>query len=164
MSLTQHRPSPSTVQFTYSLQPRPSTSIPSISTIADLFASFVQSTFILLLAQCSTIRFDTNRVFGPVLRYLRHLVPYNDLRLVHTSTTSTWHVTHVTPLGIISILCLAFFLFFSKATPIGISSCRVMSNSRGVVFDYAVVGCTSHYEDEISFVESFAIYSRFTNR
>jgi hypothetical protein len=116
MSLREHRSSPSTVQFTYSLQPRSPTSLPTVSTVVDVITSLLQSLLCLLLVQWSAIHLDTNRIFGPVLRYIRLLLPYNDIRIVYL-THKTWEFT---PLGIICILFLAVFLFFSKSTPIGI--------------------------------------------
>jgi hypothetical protein len=113
MSLIEHRSSPSTVEFKYSLQV-PSTSVPSITTLADLVTSLLQSTLFFVLAQWSTIHLDTNQVFGPILRYLRHLVPHNDIRIV--SQGEGWELT---PLGAFCVLSFAIFLFFSKSTPIG---------------------------------------------
>ena len=115
MSLKEHRSSPSTVQFTYSLQPGSSNSLLTVSTIIDIITSLLQSTLCLLLIQWSTIHLDTNRILGPLLRYLRHLLPYNDIRIVHI-TSKSWELP---PLGIVCILALALFLFFSKSTPIG---------------------------------------------
>jgi hypothetical protein len=115
MSLREHRSSPSTVQFTYSLQVHSPTSFPTVSTIVDLITALIQSTICLLLAQWATIHLDTNRIFGPVLRYLRHLLPNDDIRMIHL-TEEAWKLT---PLGVVCILLLTVFLFFSKSTPIG---------------------------------------------
>src|SRR5262245_51798283 len=113
--LSEHRFSPSTVEFTYSLQPRPSTLLPTVSNIVDLITSLVQSTFILLVTQWSTTRLDSNRIVGGVLRYVRHLLPYNDIRIVQTVRTP-WEIT---PWGMMAISCLGLFLFFSKSVPLG---------------------------------------------
>src|SRR5579871_3651917 len=115
MSLTEHRSSPSTVQFIYSLQPRASTSLPNVPSIIDFITSLVQSTLILLFAQLSTNHFRNNRIISPILRYLRYLLPYNDIRILKVSFNH-WKIT---PMGIIGIICLAIFLFFNKRTPIG---------------------------------------------
>ena len=115
MSLTEHRSSPSTVQFIYSLQPRASTSLPNVPSIIDFITSLVQSTLILLFAQLSTNHFRNNRIISPILRYLRYLLPYNDIRILKVSFNH-WEIT---PMGIIGIICLAIFLFFNKRTPIG---------------------------------------------
>src|SRR5579859_2500656 len=115
MSLTEHRSSPSTVQFTYSLQSPTSSSLPSPSTIIDIITSLVKASLFFLFAQWATVHLDTNRVFGPILRYLRHLLPQNDIRIV-LSENNAWELT---PLGAGCILSLALFLFFSKSTPIG---------------------------------------------
>ena len=115
MSLREHRSSPSTVQFTYSLQPSSPDSPLTVSTIIDIASSVVQSTLCLLLVQWSAIHLDTNRILGPVLRYLRHLLPYNDIGIVHI-TSKSWELS---PLGLICILAVALFLFFSKPTPTG---------------------------------------------
>ena len=115
MSLKEYRSSPLTVQFTYSQQPFSSNSLPTVSIIIDIITSLLQSTLCLLLVQWSTIHLDTNRILGPVLRYLRHLLPYNDIRIVHI-TSKSWEFP---PLGVICIMALALFLFFSKSTPIG---------------------------------------------
>lgn len=106
MSLTEHHSSPSTVQFTYSLQPRSSPSLPSVTSIVDFVTSLVQSALILVLAQWSTTHFHTNRIIGPILRYLRYLLPYNDIRILRP-VDGQWEIT---PLGIMGIVCLAFFL------------------------------------------------------
>ena len=115
MSLREYRSSPSTVQFTYSVQPRPSSSLPNVSCTVDLLSSILKSTLILSLAQWSTTHFHNNKILGPILRYIWHLIPYTDIRILNTSK-SLWEIT---PWGIIAILCFALFLFFSKSTPIG---------------------------------------------
>jgi len=158
MSLREHRSSPSTVQFTYSLQAQSSTSLPTVSTIVDLITSLLQSTLCLLFAQWSTIHLDTNRIFGPVLRYLRHLPPSNDIRMIKL-TDKSWELT---PLGAVSILFLAVFLFFSKSTPIGYSP-WIKTNSRGVVLDHPFVGSTNYDTNAISISESLAVYSCLAN-
>jgi len=159
MSLREHRSSPSTVQFTYSLQPCPPTSLPTVSTVVDVITSLLQSLLCLLLVQWSTIHFNTNRIFGPVLRYLRLLLPYNDIRIVHL-THKTWEFT---PLGLISILFLAVFLFFSKSTPIGILF-NIQAHSRWIILNYPLVRCTDYDTYAISISKSVAIYSSLTNR
>jgi hypothetical protein len=117
MPLTVHRPSPSTVQFTYSPQPHSTGSLPTVSVIIGIVTSLLQSTLVLVISQWCTIHLDTNRVLGPLLRYLRYLLPYNDIRILRCSSKS-WELT---PLGAVCILFLAAFLFFSESTPIGTS-------------------------------------------
>lgn len=158
MSLREHRSSPSTVQFTYSLQVHSPTSSPTVSTIVDLITALIQSTICLLLAQWATIHLDTNRIFGPVLRYLRHLLPNNDIRMIHL-TGEAWKLT---PLGVVCILLLAVFLFFSKSTPIGYSPLN-KTNSRGIILDYPVIRSTDYDTDAIPISESLAIHSCLTN-
>ena len=158
MSLREHRSSPSTVQFTYSLQPHSPTSLPTVSTIVDLITSLLQSTISLLLAQWATIHLDTNRIFGPILRYLRHLLPNNDIRMIHL-TGKTWELT---PLGGVCILILAVFLFFSKSTPIGYSPLN-KTDSRGIIFDYPVPGSTNHDTYAVPISKSLPVHSCLAN-
>lgn len=115
MSLTEHRWSPSTVKFTYSPQPRPPLTIPTVSTIIDFINSIFQSSIVLIVVQWSAIHFESNRIFGPILRYLRHLLPYNDIRILDTGGKAF----HITPYGGLCIVCLAMFLFLSKSMPMG---------------------------------------------
>ena len=158
MSLREHRSSPSTVQFTYSLQAHSPTSLATVSTIVDLITSLLQSTVYLLLAQWATIYLDTNRIFGPVLRYLRHLLPNSDIRMIHL-TGNMWELT---PLGGVSILFLAVFLFFSKSTPIGYSPLN-KTDSRGIIFDYSVVRSTDYDTYAVSISKSLTIHSCLAN-
>ena len=115
MSLTEHRSSPSTVQFTYSLQVDSSRSLLTVSTVFDLVTCLVQSTIGLLLVQWAKVHLNTNRIFGPVLRYLRHLLPDDDIRMIHL-TGKIWELT---PVDVVCIVFFAVFLLFSKSTPIG---------------------------------------------
>jgi hypothetical protein len=158
MSLREHRSSPSTVQFTYSLQAHSPTSLPPVSTIVDLITCLLQSTICLLLAQWATIHLDTNRIFGPVLRYIRHLLPSTDIRMIHL-TGKTWELT---PLGVVCILILAVFLFFSKSTPIGYSLLN-KTDSRGIILDYPVVGSTNDDTYAIPFSQSFPVHPCLPN-
>ena|ERR1700737_5020077 len=157
MSLTEHRSSPSTVQFTYSLQPRPSTtSLPSLTTLVDILASLLQSALFFLLGQWATIHLDTNQVFGPVLRYLRHLLPQKDIRILHNQD-NLWELT---PFGAVCIVSLAFFLFFSKSTPTG-SPAIYSLISRRILLDDSLIGCTDYNAHAVSISKSFAIYTSF---
>jgi hypothetical protein len=158
MSLTEHRSSPSTVQFTYSLQPCSPTSLPTLSTIIDIITSLFQSALSLFLAQWSTIHFQTNKIFGPILCYLRHLLPYNDIRIIHF-TGKTWQLT---PLGAGCIFFLAVFLFFSKSTPIGILYFDD-TNDRGITLDHPFIGCANYDTYAISISQSFEVYSSLGN-
>ena len=159
MSLVEHRSSPSTVQFIYSPQPRSTNPLRNISTVVDFITSLFQSSLIVLLVQWSTNHFRTNRIIGPLLQYLRYLLPYNDIRILKTSDNK-WEIT---PLGIIAIICLAIFLSFSKRMPIGSLSFYVTDN-RGIVLDYEEFRSTDHDAYAVSISESFTIYSRITNR
>ena len=158
MPLREHRSSPSTVQFTYSLQTHSPTSLPTVSTIVDLITSLLQSIICLFLAQWATIRLDTNRIFGSLLRYLRHLIPNNDIRMIHL-TGKAWELT---PLGVVCILLLTVFLFFSKSTPLGYSPLN-KTDSRGIILDYPVVGSTNYDTYAIPISESLAIHSSLAN-
>lgn len=154
MSLLEHRSSPSTVQFTYSPQPRASSSVPSISIFVEVFSVALKSTICLLLVQWSTFHLDTNKIFGPVLRYMRHILPYNDFRIVHW-TGKTWSLT---PLGATSILLLAIFLFFSKSEPIGIPLSDG-ADRRRILPDHSLVGSTDDDSHALPVSKSLQIYT-----
>ena len=145
MSLREQRSSPSTIEFRYSLSPTHSPSLLNVSTVIDGVASVLKSALYLLIAQWSAAHLKTNRMLGPVLRNIRQVFPYNDIRIVRP-TDASWELS---PFGTICILILGIFLFFSKSTPVG-KRVVFYANCRGIVFDCSFTGSADDYTYAVS--------------
>jgi len=113
--MTEYKSSPSTVEFKYSSQPG-SSSLFTIPSLIDFLTSTLQATLSLILAQWCTIHLSSNRIVGPVLRYMHILLSHQDLRILHFPPQGVG----LSQFGIICIFLLSTLLFFSKPTPIGI--------------------------------------------
>jgi len=160
MSLIQHRSSPSTVQFTYSVQPS-SRSFPNVASTLDLLSALCRSAVLLLFAQWSTTRLYSNRIIGPLLRYIGGILPYHDVRFLQMESTP-WRLS---AWGVIAILCFALLLFYCRMRPLGKAPLTLLIlMDRGIIPHYKVFGCTNDESTTISSVQLFEIYSRVTNR